>query len=204
MWAKPRQQVGARWGGCRGEDLCADDICFSSLLLFYFIYFHIIILREVCVEVGLDLKEIENMAATQRLSSVLAHLNPLSESTGRAKVLQKNPDDIVRPLSLNFFIYLTGNQVITYAARTPLTKAKKGALKDTPIDDLLIALLTVPSPSHSPLPKTNSPRSSASDPTSTPPSSKMSVSATCSPRAKATWRAPPCSPPAIPSRPPPP
>lgn len=34
-------------------------------------------------------------------------------------------------------------QVITYAARTPLTKAKKGGLKDTPIDDLLIALLTV-------------------------------------------------------------
>ncbi|PMD40795.1 putative peroxisomal 3-ketoacyl-CoA thiolase [Hyaloscypha variabilis F] len=67
------------------------------------------------------------MAATQRLSSVLAHLNPLSESTGRANVLQKNPDDIV----------------ITYAARTPLTKAKKGALKDTPIDDLLIALLTI-------------------------------------------------------------
>ncbi|PMD49555.1 putative peroxisomal 3-ketoacyl-CoA thiolase [Hyaloscypha bicolor E] len=67
------------------------------------------------------------MAATQRLSSVLAHLNPLSESTGRAKLLQKNPDDIV----------------ITYAARTSLTKAKKGALKDTPIDDLLIALLTI-------------------------------------------------------------
>ncbi|CZR61635.1 probable 3-ketoacyl-CoA thiolase [Phialocephala subalpina] len=63
--------------------------------------------------------------AGQRLSSVLSHLNPLS--TGRSRLLQKNPDDIV----------------ITYAARTPLTKAKKGGLKDTPIDDLLIALLTI-------------------------------------------------------------
>lgn len=39
------------------------------------------------------------MAATQRLSSVLAHLNPLaSETSARAKILQKNPDDIVRPI----------------------------------------------------------------------------------------------------------
>ena len=36
-------------------------------------------------------------------------------------------------------------QVITLAIRTPLTKAKKGGLKDTKLDDLLIALLTVPS-----------------------------------------------------------
>ena len=97
------------------------------------------------------------MAATQRLSSVLAHLNPSSsEAGGRPKLLQKNPDDIVRPFPS---FYLTSpqktnnSQVITYAARTPLTKAKKGALKDTPIDDLLIALLTVcPLLSH-PLPQ---------------------------------------------------
>jgi len=42
-------------------------------------------------------------------------------------LLRKNPDDIV----------------ITYAARTALTKAKKGGLKDTTLDDLLIALLTI-------------------------------------------------------------
>jgi acetyl-CoA acyltransferase 1 len=85
------------------------------------------------------------MAATQRLSSVLAHITPLSsESTGRAKLLQKNADDIVRPfLSQDRQLQLNSGQVITYAARTPLTKAKKGALKDTPIDDLLIALLSV-------------------------------------------------------------
>ncbi|CZT03318.1 hypothetical protein WAI453_012402 [Rhynchosporium graminicola] len=66
-------------------------------------------------------------SAGQRLSSVLGHLNPVSsESSGRAKILQKNADDIV----------------ITYAVRTPLTKAKKGGLKDTQIDDLLISLLT--------------------------------------------------------------
>jgi acetyl-CoA acyltransferase 1 len=34
-------------------------------------------------------------------------------------------------------------QVITYLARTPLTKARKGGLKDTSVDDLLISLLTV-------------------------------------------------------------
>jgi hypothetical protein len=34
-------------------------------------------------------------------------------------------------------------QVITYLARTPLTKARKGGLKDTTVDDLLISLLTV-------------------------------------------------------------
>ncbi|KAH6712014.1 putative peroxisomal 3-ketoacyl-CoA thiolase [Leptodontidium sp. MPI-SDFR-AT-0119] len=66
-------------------------------------------------------------SAGQRLSSVLGHLNPSSsESSGKAKLLQKNADDIV----------------ITYAGRTPLTKAKKGGLKDTQIDDLLISLLT--------------------------------------------------------------
>ena len=90
------------------------------------------------------------MAATQRLSSVLAHLNPpSSEAGGRAKLLQKNPDDIVRPFPPVYPISLQKTndcQVITYAARTPLTKAKKGALKDTAIDDLLIALLTVRPP----------------------------------------------------------
>jgi len=66
-------------------------------------------------------------SAGERLSSVLGHLNLLStESPARSKLLQKNADDIV----------------ITYAARTALTKAKKGGFKDTQIDDLLISLLT--------------------------------------------------------------
>ncbi|TKA66660.1 hypothetical protein B0A49_09710 [Cryomyces minteri] len=63
-------------------------------------------------------------SAQSRLTSVMGHLNP--DTGGRARLLQKNPDDIV----------------ITLAVRTPLTKARKGGLKDTPIDDLLIALLT--------------------------------------------------------------
>lgn len=33
--------------------------------------------------------------------------------------------------------------MITYAARTPLTKARKGGLKDTTLDNLLVSLLTV-------------------------------------------------------------
>lgn len=41
--------------------------------------------------------------------------------------MEKKPDDVV----------------ITFAARTPLTKARKGGLKDTQLDDLLISLLTV-------------------------------------------------------------
>ncbi|RDL37421.1 Thiolase [Venustampulla echinocandica] len=65
--------------------------------------------------------------ANGRLSAVLGHLNSsASASSGRARLLEKNPDDIV----------------ITFAGRTALTKAKKGGLKDTNIDDLLIALLT--------------------------------------------------------------
>ncbi|TAQ84048.1 hypothetical protein B7494_g7631 [Chlorociboria aeruginascens] len=58
-----------------------------------------------------------------------------SPSGGTAKLLEKNADDI------------DGNapgtkQVISFALRTPLTKAKKGGLKDTALEDLLIALLT--------------------------------------------------------------
>jgi hypothetical protein len=34
-------------------------------------------------------------------------------------------------------------QVITLAVRTPLTKARKGGLSQTPLDELLIALLRV-------------------------------------------------------------
>lgn len=33
--------------------------------------------------------------------------------------------------------------MVTYAARTPLTKARKGGLKDTTLDNLLVSLLTV-------------------------------------------------------------
>ncbi|RFU28968.1 hypothetical protein B7463_g7363, partial [Scytalidium lignicola] len=55
----------------------------------------------------------------------MGHLNPSTTATGKGRLLQKNPDDIV----------------ITFATRTPLTKARKGGLKDTPVEDLLIALL---------------------------------------------------------------
>ncbi|TVY85292.1 Peroxisomal 3-ketoacyl-CoA thiolase [Lachnellula suecica] len=64
-------------------------------------------------------------AGQERLSSVLGHLNPAMPSSGKSALLAKNPDDIV----------------ITFAARTPLTKAKKGGFKDTRADDLIIPLL---------------------------------------------------------------
>ncbi|KAJ5319971.1 hypothetical protein PENANT_c040G01025 [Penicillium antarcticum] len=60
----------------------------------------------------------------QRLSSVANQL--AAPGSARQKLLAKNPDDIV----------------ITYLARTPLTKARKGGLKDTTVDDLLVSLLT--------------------------------------------------------------
>ncbi|KAJ5646101.1 hypothetical protein N7490_002473 [Penicillium lividum] len=59
----------------------------------------------------------------QRLSSVAGQLAPAS---AKQRILAKNPDDVV----------------ITYLARTPLTKARKGGLKDTTIDTLLVSLLT--------------------------------------------------------------
>ncbi|KAL3425864.1 acetyl-CoA acetyltransferase [Phlyctema vagabunda] len=65
------------------------------------------------------------MSAQERLSAVVGHLNPL-KGAGRAKLLEKHGDDVV----------------ITLALRTPLTKARKGGLKDTPLSDLLISILT--------------------------------------------------------------
>ncbi|RDW90819.1 putative peroxisomal 3-ketoacyl-coA thiolase (Kat1) [Aspergillus mulundensis] len=62
----------------------------------------------------------------QRLSSIANQLSSSSASAAREKLLAKNPDDVV----------------ITLAVRTPLTKARKGGLKDTRLDDLLISLLT--------------------------------------------------------------
>ncbi|KAF8423124.1 Thiolase, N-terminal domain-containing protein [Tirmania nivea] len=59
--------------------------------------------------------------ATGRLQGVLSHLKP----TGVKAFTQKNPDDIV----------------VTCALRTPLTKAGKGGLKDTPFENLLISLM---------------------------------------------------------------
>lgn len=65
-------------------------------------------------------------SASQRLSAIANQISGGGESLARKRVLAKNADDIV----------------ITLAVRTPLTKAKKGGLKDTPLDDLLISLLT--------------------------------------------------------------
>lgn len=61
--------------------------------------------------------------AAQRLNQVTSHLSPQS---ARDRILAKSPDDVV----------------ITLALRTPLTKARKGLLRDTPVDLLLTSLLT--------------------------------------------------------------
>jgi len=46
---------------------------------------------------------------------------------GRAQILEKRPEDVV----------------ITFAKRTAVGRAKKGQLKDTPVDELLHALFKV-------------------------------------------------------------
>lgn len=63
----------------------------------------------------------------QRLSSIANQLTSPGAVSAKSKLLAKNPDDVV----------------ITLALRTPLTKARKGGLKDTTLDELLISLLTV-------------------------------------------------------------
>jgi acetyl-CoA acetyltransferase family protein len=60
---------------------------------------------------------------TERLKSIVSHISPAK--SGLAAITTKNPDDIV----------------ITLAIRTPLTKAKKGGFKDTPLDGIVVKLL---------------------------------------------------------------
>ncbi|KFA71585.1 hypothetical protein S40288_08341 [Stachybotrys chartarum IBT 40288] len=60
--------------------------------------------------------------AAERIGSIIRHLNPGSSIN---TIQSKNADDVV----------------ITLAIRTPLTKAKKGGLKDTSLEYLVYALL---------------------------------------------------------------
>ncbi|KAI9045844.1 putative peroxisomal 3-ketoacyl-coA thiolase (Kat1) [Aspergillus affinis] len=63
-------------------------------------------------------------SAQQRLSSIAGQLS--APGAAKQNILSKNPDDVV----------------VTLAVRTPLTKARKGGLKDTNLDELLVSLLT--------------------------------------------------------------
>ncbi|KAK5101056.1 hypothetical protein LTS08_004662 [Lithohypha guttulata] len=63
-------------------------------------------------------------SAVERLASLAGHVSQPA-TPPLASILQKHPDDIV----------------ITLALRTPLTKAKKGGLKDTPLDAIVVKLL---------------------------------------------------------------
>lgn len=60
--------------------------------------------------------------AVERLGSILKHLTP---GSALSQITSKNADDIV----------------ITLAARTPLTKARKGGFKDTSLEYMIYALL---------------------------------------------------------------
>lgn len=61
--------------------------------------------------------------AAERLSSVLRHITPGKSALDT--LTERHPDDIV----------------ITLAIRTPLTKAGRGGLKDTPLDGILFKLM---------------------------------------------------------------
>jgi acetyl-CoA acyltransferase 1 len=67
---------------------------------------------------------------TTRLFRPNAHFLTRSASTqarGYNNIIQKNPDDVV----------------ITFAKRTAMGRAKKGQLKDVPVDQLLHSLFKV-------------------------------------------------------------
>ncbi len=57
--------------------------------------------------------------------------------------MRQRDDDIVSATSDIYKDLLSSSKVITLAIRTPLTKARKGGLKDAPLDELLTALLKV-------------------------------------------------------------
>ncbi|KAL1897033.1 hypothetical protein Sste5346_004237 [Sporothrix stenoceras] len=61
--------------------------------------------------------------AAQRLQSIASHITGTREGVDR--ILEKHPDDVV----------------VTLAFRTPLCKASKGGLKDTPVDTMLFKVL---------------------------------------------------------------
>ncbi|EME48489.1 hypothetical protein DOTSEDRAFT_67503 [Dothistroma septosporum NZE10] len=63
------------------------------------------------------------MSVTDRLKAVVSHINPATSAVDQ--ICQKNPDDVV----------------ITLAIRTPLCKYKKGAMKDTTLDDMVFKIL---------------------------------------------------------------
>ena len=62
---------------------------------------------------------------TERLQQFLSHLTP--GGSALATLGHKNPDDVV----------------ITLAVRTPLTKARKGGLRDTSLEHMLLRLYQV-------------------------------------------------------------
>jgi len=62
---------------------------------------------------------------TERLQQFLSHLKPGSSAV--AGLSQKHSDDVV----------------VTLAVRTPLTKAHKGGMKDTPLEHMLLQLCQV-------------------------------------------------------------
>lgn len=73
------------------------------------------------------------LSASSSLLPRVAHTAPAlaraahTRPRGLAAILQKNPDDVV----------------ITFAKRTAVGRAKKGQLKDTPVDEMLRALFKV-------------------------------------------------------------
>lgn len=93
--------------------------------------------------------------ATQRLSNVLSHItpgkSPLEQMYASKPSPQRSPDRLdhhnhksapfANNISPNSTSQNPDDVVITLAIRTPLTKAKKGGFKDTPLDGLVFKIL---------------------------------------------------------------
>ncbi|TAQ87413.1 hypothetical protein B7494_g4265 [Chlorociboria aeruginascens] len=78
------------------------------------------------------------MSAQNRLGQVSGHLSGSQSSTGRAKLLEKNPDDVY---THTFYQPAKANKrqvVVTACLRTAFTKGGKGGFKDTAAADLLV------------------------------------------------------------------
>lgn len=65
------------------------------------------------------------LITASRIASKRSFVTTRPSKLGRQALLQKNPDDVV----------------VTLAVRTPMCRAKKGGLKDTTSDELLLGLL---------------------------------------------------------------
>lgn len=92
--------------------------------------------RKLILNINHELRML--LARTSLRGTVLPLTRAASTARGLQAILQKNPHDVV----------------ITYAQRTALGRAKKGQLKDFPVDEILAGLFKVSESWHIMCPST--------------------------------------------------